>query len=283
MPELNVNTCPDSSLAPLPKTSRQTETGYRVVEVYGIHDAIEVFPDTAEGCLQAIQLAKSLCRDRHARCRLYDEGRLDDPDTVVAVQRLQCDVDVLGLFSPQDRPDFQRFGHLPGADGPSPILTTLSTLGVWACLELPEDPTLPREAPEKMSQLHGLVRSLEEAVCAAASQASVHALADFEHGCSEFDELFQRLYEVGQQRTPSIGPDDFAQALLTLPEFDSESAWQVGVELDAAQRQVREMVKDSYLPLASALSAKQRDQAESDLQVFIYEVLLSGVCDQSQF
>ncbi len=260
----------------------QLANAYRVIEVYGSHDSIDIFPDTTEGCLRAIQLAKLLCRSRHERCRLYDEGRLDDPDTLVAVQRFQCDVEVLGLFSPQDRPDFQRFGHLPGADGPASILTTLSTLGRWTCLELPEDPTISREVQETMSKLQSIVQSLEAAVRAAASQASVPALAGFEHGCSEFDELFRRLYDVGQQRTPSLGPDDFAQALLTLPEFDSESAWQVAVELDAAQRQVCEAVTDSQHTLASELQEQQRGHAEADLRVFIYEVLLSGVCDQSQ-
>lgn len=83
------------------------------------------------------------------------------------------------------------------------------------------------------------------AVHAAASQATLPAFADIEQDCAEFDELFRRLYEVGNQRTPSVNPDDFVQALLTLPDFDSESASQIALELDEAQRRLREAMADS--------------------------------------
>ncbi len=282
MKEMNMNVCPSTSESPLPKTPRLTESGYRVVAVFDSHDAIEVFPDTADGLQRAVQLAKFLCRSRSDRCRLCSEGRLDDPETIMVVQRFHTEIEVLGLFSPQENPDFHRFGHMPAGYDPSAIATVLSTQGEWSCLEVPEDSTAAREAKVRMPKLEPLVQSLEAAVHAAASQASLPSLADFEQCCSESYELFERLYEVGQQRTLSLGPDDFVRTLLTLPQFDAESARQVAVELDGAQRQVTEAVADSYHSLASELPEEQRDRAKFDLRVFIYEVLLSGLCDEAQ-
>lgn len=268
-----------SSVGPLPKTPRLAETGYRVVAVYDNHDSIEVFPDSADGRQRAIDLAKSLCRHRQERDRLCAEGRLDSPDSITVVQRFQTDIEVLGLFSPQERPDFQRFGHLPGGYDPSALATVLSTRGEWSCLKRPDDEPVADETERQIAKLQPLVQSLEVAVCAASGGQSFPSLADCDRCCSEYDDLFCRLYEVGQQRTSSHGPRDFADALA---EYGTEFAGQVAAELHAAQRRVTEAVTDLFHALASELREDQRGQAAADLRAFIYEVLLAGLCDHSE-
>lgn len=274
-----MNVCADLAAGPLPKTPRLTETGYRVVAVYDSHDSIEVFPDTADGRQRAIDLAKSLCRHRQERDRLCAEGRLDCPDSIMVVQRFQADIEVLGLFSPQERPDFQRFGHLPGGYDPSALVTVLSTRGEWSCLKRPNDEPIADETETRIVKLQSLVQLLEVGVFAASRGQSFPSLADWEGCCSEYDDLFCRLYEVGQQRTFSHGPRDFADALA---EYGTEFAGQVAAEIDAAQRRITEAVTDLFHALARELPEDQRGQAAADLRAFIYEVLLAGLCDHSE-
>ncbi len=275
----NMNLCCDPSAGPLPKTPRLTENGYRVVAVYDSHDSIEVFPDSADGRQRAIDLAKSLCRHRQERERLCAEGRLDSPDSIMLVQRFQTDIEVLGLFSPQERPDFQRFGHLPGGYDPSALATVLSTNGEWSCLKRSDDEPVADETEKLRAKLQPLVQSLENAVLAASRGQSFPSLADWERCCSEYDELFCRLYEVSQQRKSSHGPRDFTDALAN---YDPEFAGQVAAEFDAAQRRIMDAVTNHFHALASELPDHQRDQAVADLRAFIYEVLLAGLCDHSE-
>lgn len=274
-----MNLCAVSSVGPLPKTPRLTEAGYRVVAVYDSHDSIEVFPDTADGRQRAIDLAKSLCRHRQERDRLCAEGRLDSPDSIMVVQRFQTDIEVLGLFSPQERPDFQRFGHLPGGYDPSTLVTVLLTHGEWSCLKRPDDEPIADETEKQIAKLQSLVQLLEVAVFAASRGQSFPSLADWERCCSEYDDLFCRLYEVGQLRTSSHGPRDFTDALA---DYDAEFVGQVAAEFDGAQRRITDAVTDHFHALASELPEHQRDQAVADLRAFIYEVLLAGLCDHSE-
>lgn len=269
-----------SPVDPALETPRRVEAGYRVAEVYSLHGPIETFPDTADGRYQAIQLAKSLCRDRHQRGRLYDTDRVDDPDFITTVERFHTHVELLGLFSPQDRPDYCRFGHLPGDDDEKGIAAVLSTKGKWSCLELPEEPGVANEAKKLISRIEPLVQALETAVRTAATRVELNRSEFSLIAEPDYDATFRQIYEVTQHRGKSHSPDDFVRSLLTLQEVDAEFALSIANQLYAAQQHVSEAVADAASALLEQLPEQDHDQALGDLRAFIYEVLLAAVCSK---
>jgi hypothetical protein len=268
-----------SPVNPALETPRRVEAGYRVAEVYSLQGPIETFPDTAEGRYRAIQLAKSLCRDRHQRGRLYDSDRVDDPDFITTVERFHTHVELLGLFSPQD-PDYCRFGHLPDGYDESRIATVLSTKGKWSCLELPEGTSVASDAKEFISRVEHLVQALETAVRTVATRVELNR-SDFSLIAEpDYDATFRRIYEVAQHRGKSHSPDDFVRSLITLQEVDAGFAVSIANQLYAAQQQVSEAVADAASALLEQLPEQDHDQALGDLRAFIYEVLLAAVCSK---
>lgn len=258
------------------ETPRRVETGYRVSEVYGQQGPIEMFPDTVEGRRRAIQLAKSLCRDRHQRGSLYGTGLVGDPDFITTVERFHTQVELLGLFSPQDRPEFSRFGHLPGGYDPAGIAAALPTRGKWGCLESLETTSATSATEELLARVQPLVQTLEAEVDRAVGQADLTELNHSLHDApDEVDGVFQQLYVAGQHRGPSHGPDDFVQSLMILPELDIAFADQIARQLHAAQARVMEAVANALSEVLTQLPQTRHEQTVGDLRAFIYEVLLS--------
>ncbi len=269
-----------SLTSPSLETPSRIEAGYGVAAVYDPHGPIRTFPDSADGRDQAIQLAKSLCRDRSQRGCLYDSDRVTDPNFITTVERFYTQVEVLGLFSPQDDPDSIRFGHLPGKDNEQGTTGVLRTKGQWCCLEFPEDPSIASDSKELMLRIEPLVQALEIAVCTAATRITMCQITGdlVIHG--DFDAIFQRLYEAAQYRGAVDSPDGFIRSLLTLPEVDAQFADSIANQLYAAQQQVSEAVADAASALLAQLPEQHRDQATGDLRAFIYEILLAAVCSE---